>query len=89
MHTLNVYLYAKCHVPVPLHKQEADERSGGCNLGLKTVFVFYTYYRVAKKLMVFIFAVRFILISPRSHAECMLFVLRSRCVQYGILATDT
>ena len=30
------YLYAKCHVPVPMDKEEADERYRGCDLGFKT-----------------------------------------------------
>ena len=34
MRTFKGYLDAKCQVPVPKHKEVADERSGGCDLGL-------------------------------------------------------
>ena len=37
MHTFKGYLNAKCQFPVPMHNEQADERLGGCDLGLETV----------------------------------------------------
>ena len=34
MHTFKRYLHAKCRIPVLMHKEEADKRSGGFDLVL-------------------------------------------------------
>ena len=38
-----------CQVPVPMHKEKSDERSGSCDLGLRDSD-FFTYDKVIKKL---------------------------------------
>ena len=45
---LRMCTYAKCQVPVPMHKAEAGERLGGCDVGLVCSDL-STYNNVVKK----------------------------------------
>ena len=44
----NGYLHTKCQVSVLMHKEDADEKSGGCDFGHRNN-EFSTYNKVALK----------------------------------------
>ena len=47
MHMVYGYSHAKCQVPVPMHKEEADEILGGCDFSLRNS----DFSKVVKMLM--------------------------------------